>query len=850
MRYLRSRVRGWQARTNRSAWLVSITFVAVAAAVIFLFDIPTADSHHPGGLYALTASAQALAAVLGLVLATSAVVAQLRALFSRRTLGIGFFREVFGWGTMAMVLIYGIVIWLQLAVVAQRNVEPWVTQTLLLASAVCLSALAPYLSNLRGRLSPVSSLEGVERELDQALGSSPGKIERLVGDVEDFGLTAVEQHDYATLRRSLQILEKALVYAPDPVESEGSFYVVEALRKIALVGFDDPLTVPQVLKSIQSAGRSLCRDGLSARNATIAGQVCTAVARIADRAVQAGDPEDAAGCADILGEIGEDLSREGWSERAASAVGGLHALKVDCVNERMQKVSARAASHLARIRPGAELAHPWPRRTHYADPTPTNLLLNASFEFGHDFGHGLEPGWHKGPFARSMWMKAETYASPGRNSQYHVRMVADGRNQSLAQDVQCSPTLGESFVAVCRAASAEERTVWGRFALWGLGAPEERGEVIYELPPARPSPESFRIDPGATWVALRAPLDVRASSHEALRAEIYIDSSSGRETMAGGSILLDDVAIVPANLRNASFELEELSPWELLSPSNEGKWEICRHEKSPLHVGGEWYLRLEPTQLPVSIQQTTSLPVAGGRTYELSAAVQSGSGAPVKVLLEVHSAERRIAEATFTAEASWRHVYLPFSLDGSAEEANCSVVILVEEGLLHVDDVAIVPTLLHAADMNDLDPWNYSPSAHMDYGTPSPDYGGPSRAVTAGDQPALIWQEIPATPRVGTSYHLATRMRLGSESQREGSVTVQVKAVDKGGAKLGLAESRVVLTDIWQTVGVPFDCRRGDILGLVALAEIEMETSVEFAGFAFNPLALPSTEGPEIQSSS
>jgi hypothetical protein len=836
----------------RIAWAVASTFVLAAGATVLLLDVSAATEKRPQGLYALSASAQALGAVLGLVLATATVVAQLRGLFSRQSLAGGF-RDVFGSETMVMVGLFGTTIWVQLAIVSTRYISPTLVRVLLVATATCLGALGPYLVLLRRRLSPRSSLADAGSALRRR--ADEGDAKKAVDEIGAFALTAVHERDYATLQESLDALGGAFDYGAANARLDVTGAAASALRTVALNGYSDPVTVSWVLKQLSGSADRLCRmaeDGpWSEETVSAAEHICDAVSTVAEGVVPRRARSDGEACADILGNLGVELARSGRPAALAAAVAGLVRLKVDGEeageSANIHQVTGRAARELARIHPGASRDEPWPRRP--ADPSSSlNLLLNASFDFGHEFGFGREPGWFRGPYAKSMWMSALPFGRRHRPGQFFLRIVADGSNQSVAQDVPATPTVGESFVAVFRAASADDMWVRGRIGLWALGPVEERGGSGYELPPrAKPADSSGSLESRAVWRVLSAPLDVSQPRHDRFRAELYIDESGPSESdglgsIGGGRVLLDDGALVAVTLQNASFELRDLSYWEVEGDFH--KVGVLRHEQSPADLGGEWFARLEPTDGPVAIRQRIVLRGEPAHTHELSAHIRSAEGEAAVVRLDVRTDEGPIASMTFTVGREWHQVFLPFvpRADGSRLEEGfcCNVGLTVATGAADVDGVAVVSTLLQDADFDRLKSWITSPPGTASlHGGCAPDYGGTGVVRLAGEQSiARIWQELMVTPPIGTSYRFSIRMRLRSAPNDPEPIVVRLTPFDELDRELPSVSTRTHVTSTWTLVFTSFDCARGDVRRLRAIVEVPRGVTVELDGATFNPLVI------------
>jgi hypothetical protein len=810
---------------------------ALAAALLSV-DIPTATRSAPQAWYALSAAAQSLAAVLGLALATATVIAQLRGLFSRQSIG----REVFQVETVVIVTLYAAVIAADLVAVAASQASPTTIRILLALNGLALAGLGPYLTILRTRLSPDRFLDSAATRLRR--DPSPEDAMRVVASVQDFALTAVQQREYETLRRSIETLAHTI--SDDSLDARVERNAAERLETVALVGLDDPVAVSLTLRQLRLASdrvRGAGEDAVPTGDALgVLGVVAEVVTTIADRAMTTRKEAECAQSADLLGDIAQDLVRAGAQQELASAVGGLVKIKTRAPTLGLNSVAGRAAGYLAGIRLGATPDRPWPRRARSTPITP-NLLSNASFEFGHDFGFGREPGWFQGYGGASFQMHALRLVGDDRHGQYCLRVGAGASNHSVAQDVRATPRIGESYQGIWHMASPGQQLVRGRVAVWGLGAIEERGGGGFIAGGA-----------GGRWTYACAPFDVSQPGHTYLRGELYIDETDTHDvdqarpaTTDGGVVLVDDVALVPVGLQNASFELRQLAPWRV--EGAHGSAELTRHEHAPQTLNGELFVRLLPAGRPLSLRQAIAIEGDPARTYEFSAWIRAAGESPTQARLDVRRGQETISSATFDAGSEWSCVTLAFVPSAAAggtaaDEERCDCGVTVDEGAVEFDNASVVPTLLLDADFTTSRAWTVSPPDALSVvASHATRYGSATIArVTTARSVATVRQDIECLPTVGTGLRFAVRARVTPEepgaSGDTKTVGLRISALSDDSDWSEGEPTLARLSDGWEVVSVPFDCDRGDYVRVRAEIEVPPRTSLDLAGATFNPLAV------------
>ncbi len=153
------------------------------------------------------------------------------------------------------------------------------------------------------------------------------------------------------------------------------------------------------------------------------------------------------------------------------------------------------------IEPNNELVMPFAATTSYS-----NLLSNASFE-----NSTTNPWAWFGNCSRTTYSTSSIVKD---GSKYLATAHPAGSDcQSMYQDINRTPQVGETayFTIWMRSATSDTRA--GRLTIWGLSGDEESNDT--------------RFDVGTNWQCVTVELTVQNSGHTAYRAEIYLDESDG-----------------------------------------------------------------------------------------------------------------------------------------------------------------------------------------------------------------------------------------------------------------------------------------------------------------------------------
>jgi tetratricopeptide (TPR) repeat protein len=187
---LRALIAGFKLAFWNLGALVLVAYLALASPLIWLLGHRQLDDQTLTPIYyLLSAQAQVLVTILGLVFTTTVVAAQLATRYSQRAL-----RHVLGAWVFYYFVPYLAGIALPLFLL-HTNLALWVERVSLLLGGFCLALLIPYFVVLRRRLSLDSLIQVMENEM-------------AASDLLNLAMGALQNYDYTTFEEALDAVQK------------------------------------------------------------------------------------------------------------------------------------------------------------------------------------------------------------------------------------------------------------------------------------------------------------------------------------------------------------------------------------------------------------------------------------------------------------------------------------------------------------------------------------------------------------------------------------------------------------------------------------------------------------------
>jgi hypothetical protein len=774
--------------------VVQFALTAIITAALLRGRISPLANSSGQILYALTAAAQVLASLLGLLLAVALVVAQLTSSYSRTTTTNLIIRPTLAIGTL-----YTLAIAASVTLAATRRPTPLQATWSLAFSFLCLFLIIPFFLLLKRQLSIESAVRHLITSYERARKRTdkPDLANSRLRHVTEYGVAAASQRDlkaYSSVTAGLASLALGDGRALDSTE------IREVLASLTMVigpAEGDPILSASALRAISESMSS----SQEFQHSDTAAQIISLLIRpLIIRLLQreADDDHTAEGPIyygiEMLSMIGRQASANGDAIIAAASVGVLAELRFKASDGQLLTVAGRSARALARIgRPRREsLPLPLPQDEEWPLGR-ANLVLNGGFEFGHDAGYGREPGWFSSLYARQLDSRALPREEPGCTRNWTLRLHGGVEGASVAQDIVPSGGIlpGDTFFLFSRLA-ADASPALARLSLWALGGIEERGVTNVEL-----TESQFNV--------IGSQLDVRFPGHHALRAELYIDSPQL-------DYYFDDVFVVRSLARNGGFELGTFEYWRL-----KGSGRVLNEDSTPPWLGGEFFGSLDPD---ASIEQVIDLSERASpqADHVIVSFATRCTGTEGWLAITVSTATSNVT-AWARSDQEWRRIVR--ALPTPPGSATATLTIRSTVGFL-IDAVIAVATKGAPGD----EWWVISsPQEKAAYQRPemvNSKLYGISSWIVSPSQPLEVRRLAAHAVEPGLSISVVTAARLSPDFSREPEagkelVTAGLIAYDRNGIVVGRRSCGFELEDTsWKLVWITFDVDSWDCWDIFA----------------------------------
>ena len=275
-------------------------------------------------------------------------------------------------------------------------------------------------------------------------------------------------------------------------------------------------------------------------------------------------------------------------------------------------------------------------------PPPLNLLKHPSFEGSFD-------RWVPG----NGFMNQQIYRDPGlaHHGEWFAASNTAVSGRSFAQTVSATPRPGERYTFSIWLRSGEGgKTFPGQVALWGLGGPS-------------PIVAVSSYDVGTAWTEVRTTLDIPAQGVSALKAEVYLGSSSN-------TLWLDQSKLSSNLLQSGSFEGGSFGGWSVGNGTiNQAVYQGSAG--TPAAHGG-WFAATNTGSSGSSLAQVVSRPTSVGEAYSAEIWVRSADPALTysgTLALWALGGTTEVATRPFTANGTWQlvRVDLPITAGGHGQ---------------------------------------------------------------------------------------------------------------------------------------------------------------------------------------
>jgi hypothetical protein len=630
----------------------------------------------------------------------------------------------------------------------------------------------------------------------------------MVESIDAYGRTAVIQHDYETFQLVCATLAGTAVSACRKAQLPIVAACVGRLANAAAAEAANErigLTVLEHFVEVRAALRASAGELTPAQRGAAVHTLAEGLASVTGAVVPTTNVRLATRCLTELHGVAGDAGDHLYSEIVGQVTRALSSARFRASRQQGSRVAGHAAALLARI--GVD-TRPEPVPPEQA-LSPTNLLSNASAEFGERSARHRRAGWFESNRALATWLDAVPARTLDRRGQWLLEAMVDEANASFAQDVpfrhgHYSYSLSGWFNVERAGGYDDGRPVVADLALWAQGGVEERGQTRGELTDG--------------WRFLHVPLDLAYEGHDGLRAEVYIQTTEVK-------ILVDDLQLVSTNLRNASFEKHSLAEWTVRDGAAVALWS----GELPSELGGQWYCQLTAT-VTTRLEQPVMLPTGAAQTLVLSCWIRATEGVPLpatpaepaaagdpQVTGRLFVSDPAVAATPFTVGPQWTQIGLPYETDGRTAVA--AVGVELDAGMAaDVDGFLLLETRLRNASFEaGARGWQLTPdcvlrrvadrtsvcgggwAAELRGARPG---GGPRRDGPPG--PVEMWQDIEGRPAVGDSIQFGVWMRAAPPDESV-LVAVSVRARDRTGAMRRELVTRRRVGPEWEHVSAPFD---------------------------------------------
>jgi hypothetical protein len=375
-------------------------------------------------------------------------------------------------------------------------------------------------------------------------------------------------------------------------------------------------------------------------------------------------------------------------------------------------------------------------------------LVNGSFEQGSFAGWGFFPDGSINYTSSGDDPSAPAGAKEGNG---YGEAETDFAGRSFAQDLGVAPAAGSTYTFSAWLRSPTGRPFSGVLALWALGG---NNEV---------TPTTFTV--GRRWSLVSVPLSVNAAGHNALRAQVYLNTT-------GINLNVDGAQLTENHLVNGSWEQGSFTGWASF-PDGPLSYVSSRDDPSApaiAHEGGG-YGEVATAVNPRSFAQDVGVGPQPGQSYTYSVWVRSSSAARISGTLALWAlgGSNENDATPFTAGPTWTQVSAPLYPTQSGHTALRAQLYVATTGVnLYVDGGTL-------AGGND----RYAPYAPVLVAGPTVSGNATVGAtITCSD---AIWDDAP--DRVITQW-----LRDG-QSIGAGSGAAYVVAAGDQGHELGCAQT-------------------------------------------------------------
>ncbi|HMK99726.1 MAG TPA: carbohydrate binding domain-containing protein [Acidimicrobiales bacterium] len=417
-------------------------------------------------------------------------------------------------------------------------------------------------------------------------------------------------------------------------------------------------------------------------------------------------------------------------------------------------------------------------------PASPNLLNDPTFEQGNVGPWMFAPGENRAVYTPS--------SAPANTVDQTYLETNSGSSSApnFYQDVDISPSPGQSYTTSILLRSPTSATITGTLVLWAVGGSStEMGQT------------SFSVS-SPTWTPWYTDLDIGRAGHTFLRVQVYINT-------LGANLDADGATLQDATLSDAGFA-QGLGPWQVTPGQNRAIYQ----GQTP---DGEYYLETNTGSASVGslYQDVSGVPVVN-HDYQLALYLRSPTGAAISatiVLWALGGTTNEDAQQAVTVQSGqWTRYVTDLDVADPGHTLFRVQIYLSTTG----ENLDVAGTSLEDTGVADGDfaesgsgPWSTSEaSSQSENGS-----GGPSGStwleVTSDSADGSLFQDVPTNPVDGHPYTASVYLKSPATTAVTG--TVVLWALDSSGSA---QSAEVAQTDFnvggsWTQVSTVLDVASG-----------------------------------------